>query len=280
MMTIYEQVQRALDFIEAGLFSPLLQEDAAREAGMSLRSFHRYFWAVTGYSYKEYLVKRRLGEAAKALLNSERGILELALDIGYGSHEAFSRAFKKEFEISPLRFRQCRQGPKGLARIKLFKEMYMGVIIKELPRMRALAFEGFEPEPEYKAKAKLEAWIAEHPAKGKPRRIFGHDTDAEGRPTHGPEHAGYKFLATIEGPDEARGAKTEVIEAGSFAVTGIEGNLESDPAGTWITEGWRRMTAMIAEKGYRVKSGGRCLEEELEPAEPGNLRLDLYLEID
>ena len=272
-------MQRALDFIEAGLFSPILQEDAAREAGMSLRSFNHYFWAVTAYSYKDYVVKRRLGEAALALLSSERSILELALEIGYGSHEAFSRAFKKEFGISPVRFRQCRQGPEGLARIKLFKEKYMGVIVKELPRLVAVAFEGYAPEPETKAKAAFEAWASKHPAAGKPRRLFGHNIDAEGN-LAGPEYAGYKFLATIESPDEARGAKMEVIEAGRFAVTGIEGNFANDPAGTWIMEGWKRMNAMFEEKGFRGKAGGRWFEEELEPATHGNLRLDLYREIE
>jgi hypothetical protein len=37
---------------------------------------------------------------------------------------------------------------------------------------------------------------------------------------------------------------------------------------------------MIDEKGYKVKRRGRCFEEELEPSKPGNLRLDLYLEIE
>ncbi len=72
--------------------------------------------------------------------------------------------------------------------------------------------------------------------------------------------------------------KTDVIGAGKFIVTGIEGNIGSD--GKWIMEGWGRLNKMIKENNYKVKSSPRWFEEQLEPSKPGNLRLDLYLEID
>jgi AraC-like DNA-binding protein len=279
-MTIYEQIQRALDGIEAALFSRLGRKDAAGAAGMSERSFQDYFWAVTGYSYKEYVVKRRLAEALRLLSDSRKGILEIALEVGYESHEAFGRAFKKEFGLPPG---ACRLGgpcPQGLGRLALYKERYMGVIVKELPRALAAAFEGYGQDCEGKAKAKLEAWMRANPAAGRPRRIFGHNIDGSGALARTPEHAGYKFLATIAEAAEAAGAGTELLEAGRFAVTGIEGNFEEDPQGAWIGEGWARMNDMIAEKGFKVKAAARWFEEELDAAKPRNLRLDLYLEIE
>ncbi len=44
--------------------------------------------------------------------------------------------------------------------------------------------------------------------------------------------------------------------------------------------GWKGLSDMIKEKGYKTKSDPRWFEEELEPQVPGNLRLDLYIEIE
>lgn len=147
--------------------------------------------------------------------------------------------------------------------------------------MRVATFEGFAPEPEQKAKEQMEKWLSKREFENKPYRIFGHNIDLDGKIAHDPENVGYKFLITIA--DEldlaSDNVKTEVIKAGKFVVTGIEGNFESDPGGKWITEGWQKLEKMIKHKGYKVKSE-RWFEEELEPSKPGNLRLDLYMEIE
>jgi hypothetical protein len=230
-MTIYEQVQLALDHIEENLTAPLRQED-------------------------------------------------VALEVGYQSHESFCRAFKAEFGLSPTRFRSGRPGRVGLERLFLIKELYMGVIVKDLPEMMVVAFDGFAPAPEDKAKAGLSAWRAAHPERGKPRRVFGHNIDAAGNIDCNPHNVGYRFMASLDGGEEAGEAATMTIAAGRFAVTGIEGSFQEDPTGAWIGAGWERMNAMIREKGLKVKSPPRWYEEELEPQAAGNLRLDLYLEIE
>ena len=280
IMTIYEQIQNAIHFIEKNLFMNLSQKQVAKSAGMSVRSFTKWFWAVTGFSYKEYIVRRRLSEAQKLLEESGESVLEIALSVGYQSHESFSRAFKKEFGVSPVQYRRHHKSLSGIGRIKLYKELYMGVVIKELPRMKVMSFEGFAPQPEIKAKTKLLAWMKKHSSRGKPGRIFGHNIDEHGRFEHFPQNVGYKFMISIEDKAEGGKAKVEIIEPGRFAVTGIEGNIDLDPAGKWIIKGWEHMFSMIKEKGYRIKRNARAFEEELEPEKSGNLRLDLYLEIE
>ncbi len=279
-MTIYEQVQRAVDYIEDRLGGRLRAERVARAAGMSVRSLNHWFRAVTGYRYGDYVAKRRLSEALRLLSSTEEGILDIALEVGYGTHESFCRAFKGEFGVAP---RECRRGRpelRGAARVELAKERYMGVIVKELGELKAASFEGYAPEPEAKAKAALRAWLDARPPAAAPRRIFGHNIDREGRLACDPVNVGYKYLATLEPDEDSGGARVETIPAGRYAVTGIEGNFDGDPAGAWIGEGWRRMNEMMAAKGFRAKPGGRWFEEELEPAKPGNLRLDLYLELE
>ena len=286
-MTIYEQIQKSVDFVEARLErcsairgrDGMGQDLAAREAGMSARSFVTWFWAVTGLTYREYALRRRLDRARRLLAETEKPILEVALDSGYRSHEAFTRAFRDEFGLSPQDFRKSRPPLKGLERITLIRELYMGVIVKDLPDMKVAYFDGFAPESETKAHAALDAWLAGRATKGKPRRIFGHNIDRKGNLSNDPQNEGYRLLATVEPGEDAGGAPTTLIRGGKFLVTGIEGNFENDPSGKWIADGWKRMSALIAEKHLRPHRAPRWFEEELEPSKPGNLRLDLYLEI-
>jgi AraC family transcriptional regulator len=61
----------------------------------------RAFAAATGLSVMRYVRARRLSEAARALAAGAPDILELALAADYGSHEAFTRAFRDHFGITP-----------------------------------------------------------------------------------------------------------------------------------------------------------------------------------
>ena len=75
--------------------------DMANSAHYSLYHFVRLFQSVTGYSPKTYLQQRRLSEALKELKNTDKKIIEIAFDYQFNSHEAFTRAFKKQFGVNP-----------------------------------------------------------------------------------------------------------------------------------------------------------------------------------
>jgi len=226
------------------------------------------------------VVKRRLSRALAALDQTDQRVLDIAFQVGYQSHEALTRAFRHEFGVTPQSYRRSRPALVGLEAPRLYKEKYMGVIIKELPTLRVAVFEGHGASPEDKAKALWKAWAQDHPSRGQTRRVFGHNIDAAGEMTHGPDHEGYCFLVSLEPGEAAGGPSVRTLTAGRFVVTGIEGNFTDDPEGRWIGQGWARMNAMVKEKGHRVKAGARWFEEELEPQTSGNLRLDLYLEIE
>jgi AraC family transcriptional regulator len=61
----------------------------------------RAFGDVTGHPVMRYVRGRRLTEAARSLANGARDILAVALEAGYGSHEAFTRAFREQFGVTP-----------------------------------------------------------------------------------------------------------------------------------------------------------------------------------
>src|SRR3954449_3621346 len=93
--------QKALWFIESHLASELTLDEISAVACVSRFHMVRAFGAATGLSVMRYVRARRLSEAARALANGAPDILTLALDADYGSHEAFTRAFREHFGVTP-----------------------------------------------------------------------------------------------------------------------------------------------------------------------------------
>ncbi|MGJ4943228.1 GyrI-like domain-containing protein [Bradyrhizobium sp. HKCCYLS1011] len=93
--------QKALWFIESHLSAPLALDDIAAIAGVSRFHLVRAFAAAMGVSVMRYVRLRRLSEAARALAAGAPDILTLALEADYGSHEAFTRAFRDQFGVTP-----------------------------------------------------------------------------------------------------------------------------------------------------------------------------------
>ena len=100
--------QKALWFIESHLAESLALDDVADIAGVSRFHLVRAFAAATGVSVMRYVRTRRLTEAARALARGAPDILTVALDADYGSHEAFTRAFRDQFGVTPEAVRAAR----------------------------------------------------------------------------------------------------------------------------------------------------------------------------
>jgi AraC family transcriptional regulator len=94
-------VGKALWFIESHFERALMLDEIAQAACVSRFHLSRAFSEVIGISIQSYLRGRRLSEAARKLANGAPDILSLALDSGYNSHEAFTRAFRDQFGITP-----------------------------------------------------------------------------------------------------------------------------------------------------------------------------------
>ena len=283
-MTIYEQIQCAIEFIESNLSENIKCAETAAESNMSERSFNNYFNCVTGFSFKQYLMKRRLSRSLELLCDDRFQVVDVALESGYETHESFTRAFRKEFGIAPVEIKNNpakKTGIKTTEKLQLIKEMYMGVIVKKLPQMKALAFSALAPQSEDKALGAMNEWLNSKNLGDTPRRIFGHNIDRNGNISHDPENEGYKVFLCLDKFDEidTSGARIEIIPAGTFIATGIEGSFEEDPSCRFIVEGWQRMNKMAEEKNYKIKQPARWFEEQLEASKPGNMRLDLYIEI-
>ena len=96
-----ESVRKALWFMESRFRGDVSLDELSQAAGISRYHFAHVFAAATGQSAMRYMRGRRLSEAARVLSNGGPDILTVALDFGYGSHEAFTRAFRDQFGITP-----------------------------------------------------------------------------------------------------------------------------------------------------------------------------------
>src|SRR6195952_2048866 len=87
--------------IERNLGNELSLSDIADGCGVSKFHMARAFEARVGMPVMQYVRARRLSNAAERLAEGAADILSVALDTGYASHEAFSRAFKAQFDRTP-----------------------------------------------------------------------------------------------------------------------------------------------------------------------------------
>src|SRR6266853_3843414 len=108
-----ERVLRVLLHIQRNLDRPLELEELASVACFSPFHFHRIFRGIVGESVMEYVRRLRLEQAAQKLRFSDSPVIDVALDAGYESHEAFTRAFSARFGLSPSSFRKTRKTASG-----------------------------------------------------------------------------------------------------------------------------------------------------------------------
>jgi len=102
-------VNKALWYVETHFAEEIVLDEIATACGVSRFHLTRAFGAATGYSIMRYARLRRLSEAARTLATGARDILAVALDAGYGSHEAFTRAFRDQFGLTPEAVRGQRR---------------------------------------------------------------------------------------------------------------------------------------------------------------------------
>jgi AraC family transcriptional regulator len=101
------RINRVIDFIDAHLAETLDLSVLAAVAHFSPWHFHRVFQSITGETVAERVRRRRLEVAASRLLSSPPvPALRIALDVGFGSAEVFTRAFRAHFGVTPTAWRR------------------------------------------------------------------------------------------------------------------------------------------------------------------------------
>ena len=123
-------IRKAVDFIEENISCQVKLSEVASSAGYSEYHFQRLFSGAVGEPLRDYIRKRKLTNAAKQLTTTETRILDLAIESGFESQEAFTRAFKRMFRLSPGAFRKNKTTPYFQGREKLNDSMLAQLVSK------------------------------------------------------------------------------------------------------------------------------------------------------
>ncbi len=123
-MNWQERMEAAVEYLERHLEGDIDYGRAAAAANCSTFHFLRMFAVVTDVTAGEYVRRRRLSLAAVELASGEEKVIDLALRCGYESPDAFAKAFKREFGVTPS---EARSGGVGL---KTWPRLGFSVVLK------------------------------------------------------------------------------------------------------------------------------------------------------
>jgi AraC-like DNA-binding protein len=101
---IIKAVQRMQDYMHENINSTITLSDLAKAAGYSQWHSARLFKELIGKSPFDYLRALRLSKAALILRDNQPKIIDVAFDFVFDSHEGFTRAFTKQFGLSPKKY--------------------------------------------------------------------------------------------------------------------------------------------------------------------------------
>jgi AraC family transcriptional regulator len=137
-------VAKALWFIESHFTEDLSLDDVASAGGVSRYHMSRVFGSATGYSITRYVRGRRLTEAARTLAGGAPDILSVALEAGYNSHEAFTRAFRDQFGLTPesLRARGNLEGIELMQPMKMDETLLTNLAPPRFENLKTLRIAG------------------------------------------------------------------------------------------------------------------------------------------
>ena len=239
-------MHRVLEYIDRHLDTPLELPTLAGVANFSPFHFHRLFAAWMGERLGEYLRRRRLEVAALRLLAQPRvPVLEVALSVGFGSAEAFDRAFKARFGDTPSTWRhhgnrnQANSNSNQLVRnndqasqsgatdhgamSKPWKEATMNVQLVDRQPATVAYLRHIGPYGTSISEFWQDTvvpWLATNNLFGRPRYGISHDDDEITAPDK------LRYDAAVEVPDDFAGAgdymKT-VIPGGQYAAGRFKG---------------------------------------------------------
>lgn len=99
----------------------------SRRLGYSEFHTTRKFKEISGMQFRDYLRHRKLAFALKEVRDGEKNLLDIAFDYGFSSHEAFTRAFKDTYGITPSEYRKNPKPVVLRTKINPFDRYFLGL---------------------------------------------------------------------------------------------------------------------------------------------------------
>ena len=232
-MVNYEQnITRVCDYINQNLDEELSLDILSEVSGFSKFHFHRIFSSYTGFSVIRYIRISRLKRASfRLVFKTDLKIIDISLEAGFESSEAFSRAFKREFGQTPSQFRKAPKWREWHIRSQTpapQKDDNIDVKIVDFPDTKVAAFEHHGSlDLYYESSKKFMMW--REMSKLSPVKT----SLSFGIPYANPKEVEEKdfyfdFCGTVKEdvPHNSYGIKTKVIPAGRCAVLRHTGSYD------------------------------------------------------
>ncbi|MBL8525514.1 MAG: AraC family transcriptional regulator [Betaproteobacteria bacterium] len=276
--TYAKRIERVADYLIDHLDGDVDLHRLAEEAFLSPYHFHRVYHGMTGETVAETVRRLRLHRAAVKLISSDIAIATLAEEAGYGSVQAFNRAFSQNYAMPPAAYRekQSRTALRAPAHTSQEKNMYP-VTIKEVAPVRVAAL---RHEGEYMeigaAFERLNIWAAGQGLLDTGVRWFGiyHDDPAappKGNVKNLRSDACVAIPSSVTPPDDYRTIDTPSGRCAMLVYTGPYSSLEKPYS--WLFGEW------LPNSGEEP-ADQPCFEEYLNDARsvpPSELITAIYL---
>ena len=99
-------LKKILLYVENHYSEPIFQAEVAERFHFTQQYFSRYFKKNTGVTFTEYVMRYRVQQARKSLVESDKRIVDIALENGFTDERRFITAFKKFYKETPLQYRK------------------------------------------------------------------------------------------------------------------------------------------------------------------------------
>jgi len=284
-----ERLLRVLVHIQQHLDEPLALAELAQLACLAPHHFHHVFTGMLGESLGSHVRRLRLERAAVRLKLTETPVVQVAFEAAYETHEAFSRAFRKAFGMSPAQFRR-RHGPAariqspsgvhylqrkrlGSFRAAQIQDKIMNVTIKNLQPMRVAFMRHVGPYNEVgKTWEQFTMFLGKEGLLGSEPQFIGisHDDPA----VTPPDKTRYDACVTVDEKFHASGdIGVQVIPGGDYAVLTHFGPYEK------LSESYAKLLGQWLPRSGRRLRTTPCLEiyfNTPENTEPEDLVTDIH----
>ncbi len=287
-MDTLKQMNKAMRYIEENLTGEIDFDEMARIACCSEYHFRRMFSFLAGMPLGEYIRRRKLSIAA-VMLNEEDNnkIIDIALQLGYNSPEAFSKAFQAMHGVVPSNVKKGNIILKAFPpmtfqlTIKGGNEMDYRIVEKEafkivgLKKRITLVFEGVNHQMD----SVLQVLTAENIKELKslcdiePKGILSVSTNFSERTVEGSELDQYIGVATTKQVS----AQWDVLEVDSanWAVFTVVGEFPKAIQDTWA----RIYAEWFSTSGYELTGGPEILWNESPDTSKPNYKSEIWIPV-
>jgi AraC family transcriptional regulator len=100
------KLRRVIAAMEADLAGDFHLGRLAEIAGMSEYHFSRLFKKAAGHSPSQFFIRLRMARARQLLVETDQSVIDIGLEVGYGSPSHFSQVFKREVGVTPTQYRR------------------------------------------------------------------------------------------------------------------------------------------------------------------------------